>query len=187
MVDCYPKDARPRMTEAELVRLCQGGSMAAYEQLYRSTAPRALQTARLISGNWATAEDCLQEAAIRAWRAIGRFDPGRPFAPWFLKIVVNEALKARRRPRLFELPEDIAGTTDLFEGLADRHAVADALALLDTAHRAPLVLFYFNDLTEKEIAAVLGLRVTTVKSRLHTARRRVAEHLLAKGADSFEW
>ncbi len=191
------------MTEAELVRRCQGGSVDAFAELYRSTAARALQTARLIAGDWATAEDCLQEGAIRAWRAIGRFEPGRPFAPWFLKIVVNEALKTRRRSPVYELPDNLvsrpgsainadpdaqSGDADLhLEQLAARQAVAAALASLDAAHRAPVVLFYFNDLSEKEIATLLGLRLSTVKSRLHTARRRMAEHLRIEGADTFEW
>ena len=110
--------------------------------------------------------------------------------------MVNEALKSRRRPPTYELPETLAGGPDSaaaggaeadFEQLAARQAVAVGLASLDAAHRAPVVLFYFNDLSEKEIAALLGLRLSTVKSRLHTARRRMAELLREKGADTLEW
>lgn len=62
--------------------------------------------------------------------------------------------------------------------------VLDALGTLDRNHRAPVVLFYFEGLSEAEVADVLGIRPSTVKARLHTARRRLAVELARKGIHS---
>lgn len=194
--------------EEEAVRRCQGGDSRAFEGLYRALAPRALQVAYLITGDRASAEDCLQEAALRAWRAIGGFTPGRPFRPWFLKFVVNEALKARRnagRTVPFDPTHPAApwaggsggravggqemtcpGPAAEVGRLELRAKVIQALDVLDANHRAPLVLFYFEGMSEGEVAQALGMRRSTVKSRLHTARRRVAEHLQREGVN-MEW
>lgn len=177
--------------EDNIIQRCQAGDLEAFAALYRAEAPRALQTAYFITGGWADAEDCLQEAAVRAWRSIGRFTPGRPFRPWFLKFVANEALKSRRRRVWSSLPDsDLlpAAAGDAPEVRAEQseqqRLVLDAIAELDSNHRAPVVLFYFEDFSEAEVAEVLGIRPSTVKSRLHTARQRLAGHLEQRGMRS---
>ncbi len=180
-------------TEAQdqLIERCKAGDPEAFAELYRVEAPRALHTARFITGSWADAEGCLQEAAVRAWRAMDRFTTGRPFRPWFLKFVVNEALKVCRRRPWSPLPASEAMPAATGEGPEARaeareqhHLVLDALGTLDRNHRAPVVLFYFEGLPEVEVAEVLGIRPSTVKSRLHTARRRLAGELEQRGIRS---
>lgn len=123
-------------------------------------------------------------------RSIGRFIPGRPFRPWFLTFVANEALKARRRRPWSPLPDDDAlpaaasgdGPEVSAERLDQRRLMLAAIATLDPSHRAPLVLFYLEGLSESEVAEVLGLRRSTVKSRLYTAQSAgVKNQTLAAG------
>jgi len=164
-------------TEAQdqLIERCKAGDPEAFAELYRVEAPRALHTARFITGSWADAEGCLQEAAVRAWRAMDRFTTGRPFRPWFLSpLPASEAMPAATG----EGPEARA------EAREQHHLVLDALGTLDRNHRAPVVLFYFEGLPEVEVAEVLGIRPSTVKSRLHTARRRLAGELEQRGIRS---
>lgn len=172
-----------------IIERCQSGDLEAFATLYQREAPRALQTAYFITGSWADAEDCLQEAAVRAWRAMGRFLPGKPFRPWFLKFVTNEALRLRERRRpVTPLPAEDSLPAAADEGPEasaerdDQHRlVLEALGTLDRNHRAPAVLFYFEGLSEAEVAEVLGIRQVTVKSRLHTARQRLAAQLEQRG------
>ncbi|MHB9144588.1 MAG: RNA polymerase sigma factor [Symbiobacteriia bacterium] len=174
-----------------IIERCQSGDLEAFATLYQREAPRALQTAYFITGNWADAEDSLQEAAVRAWRTIGRFIPGKPFRPWFLKFVTNEALRLRGRRPVTLLPEEDILPAAADEGPEasaerdDRHRlVLEALGTLDLNHRAPAVLFYYEGLSEAEVAEVLGIRQATVKSRLHTARQRLAAYLGQRGLRS---
>lgn len=171
-----------------LVKRCQQGDIPAFEALYRRHAPAALRVARLIVGDWGLAEDCLQEAATRSWYAMNRFTLGLPFRPWFLKFTTNEALRARRRrpwraSELSPFAETAPGTDSANpqDQVELRDAVAGAVARLDPSHRAVVVLFYYADFSEQQVADILGLRVTTVKSRLHTARRRLAARLRREG------
>lgn len=177
-------------TEAQdqIIERCKAGDPDAFAELYRVEGPRALHTARLITGSWADAEDSLQEAAVRAWRTIDRFTTGRSFRPWFLKFVVNEALKVRRRRPWSPLSDSEVTPAATGEGPEARaeeqeqhRLVLNALGTLDRNHRAPVVLFYFEGLSEVEVAAILGIRRSTVKSRLHTARRHLAGELERRG------
>ena len=82
--------------ERELVRRARAGDGRAFEELVRPHWETAFRLAYLITGSRAEAEDAAQEGLIKAWRALGRFRATRPFRPWFLRIVANEARNRRR-------------------------------------------------------------------------------------------
>lgn len=133
----------------------------------------AVRTAYLITRDWATAEDAAQEGFIRAYRALGSFRPGSPFAPWLYRIVVNEARRAvARAGRVPTEPLDPErlGAAPGPERKAELWAAVDSL---DEDHRLVLILKYFKGFAEAEIAAILELRQSTVKSRLYVARQRL--------------
>lgn len=146
----------------------------------------AYRTACLILGNPADAEEAVQEAFLRAWRFREAVRHDADMAPWLYRVLVNACYsklrnEVRHRSRssavddLDELaspsrsPEAAAGAADL----AAR--VRAVLAELPEHLRVPVVLRYYVGLSERDIARVIRRRPGTVKSRLHEARRRLAE------------
>lgn len=127
------------------------------------------------------AEDAVQEAALKAWRAVANASrDGRPPRSWFLAIVGNQCRDVRRagwsrvlRPGV--LPERRA--QDHADRVADRVDIERALAYLSREQRAMLYLRYGLDMAPQEIAEVLSLRPGTVKSRLHRAVGRLKEEM----------
>jgi RNA polymerase sigma-70 factor, ECF subfamily len=128
----------------------------------------------VLTGSAAEAEDAVQEALVKAWRALGRFRAGEPFRPWLLRIVANEARNRRRASgRRLKLSARVAAEP------ATQPADADGLlaALNELPHDAQAVLAcrYLLGLSEQETAAALGVRRGTVKSRTARALDRLRE------------
>ena len=74
----------------------QRGDPRAYEELVRPHEEIAFRVAYVITRNAADAEDAVQDALVKAWRALGRFRAGEPLRPWLLRIAANEARNRRR-------------------------------------------------------------------------------------------
>jgi RNA polymerase sigma factor (sigma-70 family) len=144
----------------------------------------AFRTAYLLTGSSADAEDAAQAGFVKAWSALPRFRPGRPFRPWLLRIVANEARNARRsagrwaalhvRASAADPPRDAAPSP---EGAAlGRERLEELLAAAGTLgerDREILACRYFLELSEEETASVLGVRRGTVKSRTARALARI--------------
>lgn len=168
----------------------------ALEGLVERHQTRALRTAYLICGDPDEAADIAQDAFLRAMEKIAQFDPSRPFAPWFMRIVVNLALKrCLTQARAYSLE---GGETIWEEILASpqvgpeeetsrrilRERVREALRRLPPRERAALVMRYYLDMPEAEISRELGGPLGTVKWWLHRAKARLrAETALAGWAE----
>ena len=159
-----------------------------YDQLVREHQWIAFRTAYVITGSAADAEEVVQDAFVKAYRARGRFRAGASFRPWILAIVANEARNRRRatgrRARLsLQLAEErpSGGAAPSPEvALLAREERAELLAAVDRLgeeQRAAIACRYFLGLSEAETAAVLGCRPGTVKSRLSRALARLEEEL----------
>jgi RNA polymerase sigma-70 factor (ECF subfamily) len=161
------------MVEAQLAEWLEEGYVPSF------------RTACLILGNRADAEEAVQEAFLRAWRFRDSLADVPSIRPWLYRVVVNSCYSKLRR----EIPhrDRRAGDEPLAhmaaddgepEASAERGEVADtvlaALARLPLSLRVPVVLRYYADLSERDIARAIGRRQGTVKSRLHEARRRLA-------------
>ncbi len=162
------------------------GDLSAFEQLVRRYERRVYGVALRIVRVHAEADDVAQEAFLRAWRALERFELGRPFGPWVCRIAANLALNRVRSPRMREeaLPEGFAEqrTTDPdpLAGVLDaeaRRVLDEAIASLPAEQRAVFVLRAFEELSYQEIASALELQPGTVMSRLFRARERLARAL----------
>jgi len=135
------------------------------------------------------AEEITQGAFLRAWRGLSRFQVGNPFRPWLMRILYRHALDVMEKQRFYQHPlsweelgraedQSIAcNNDDLQEEVVQREEVREALATLKPDQRHVVALRYGADLTEVEIAQVLGWPVGTVKSRLNRARERLRVHL----------
>ncbi len=144
------------------------------------------RTAVLICGNPADAEEAVQDAFLRAWRFRDALPKDGRRDAWLYRVLVNACYsklrkevprRERERDRI-DLDDAHAATTESPEIGAERSEMADALAStlreLPEALRVVVVLRYFADLSEREIAIAIRRRPGTVKSRLHDARRRLA-------------
>lgn len=177
--------------EWELIRRCRNGSTAAFEPLVRGYEGPALTTARMLLGDGDEAADAVQEAFIRAYRALGRLQEGSAFGPWFRGILRNLCLdrlrspQARREswsPRTMDSHawSEPAGSVRL-ERLEIANAVQTALEELSAEHRSVLVLKEMEGLSYVEIAEALGIASGTVASRLYHARAALKKVLVARG------
>jgi RNA polymerase sigma-70 factor (sigma-E family) len=154
-----------------------------YDDVYAALWPRLLRTAYAVSGDLGVAEDAVHTAfakAYRSWRRISRLESPEAYVR---RMVVNEVLndrrKARRRHEITsDAPPDRAEVGGPDEALGD-DSLWRAVASLPPRQRAVLVLRFYEDLSEQQIADALGCRPGTVKSQasaaLATLRTRV-EH-----------
>lgn len=170
--------------EQEWIRKCRNGSRAAYEPLVRRYAGWAEAYAFRRVGNREEARDLAQEAFVRAFHAMPRFRPGRPFLPWFLTILDNLCRSWRRRFRAEPGLEEIAPpTTDGgMERLQRRLDLERGLSDLPEAQRRVVVLKEIRGFAHREVAEQLEIPVGTAMSRLHTALRRL-RRVLGGGAE----
>jgi len=175
--------------EAQAIARLKRGDIDALEVLVRRYQVQAIRAAYVVTRDRALAEDIVQSAFLRAYERIDQFDPARPFGPWFLRSVVNDAIKAATRrqcqvPLEVEAEEEATSLTALLADLKPgpseqvqagelRQAVWEALGQLPPAQRAAIVLRYYLGPSEAEMARMLSCPPGTVKSRLHSARKRL--------------
>lgn len=174
--------------EDELVEQARRGDAAAFAALVRPHQEIAFRAALVITRNAADAEDAVQIALSKAWRALPRFRRGAPFRPWLLAIVANEARNRRRAEgrrdglavrAAHELPSGGAAPSPEGSALAaeERGALLAALERLSEHDRLVLSCRYLLDLGEEETGRVLSLRRGTVKSRTARALGRLRREL----------
>jgi RNA polymerase sigma-70 factor, ECF subfamily len=170
--------------ESTLVARARRGEAAAYEELVRMHQAIAFRVALVNAGDRADAEEAVQDAFVKAYRALGRFRDGAPFRPWLLKIVANEARNRRRSAgRRAGLTLRVAGTAASGDAAPSPEAAAltgeqrgellDAIGRLDDRDRDILVHRFLLELDEQETAEALGIRRGTVKSRTSRALERL--------------
>jgi RNA polymerase sigma-70 factor (ECF subfamily) len=182
---------RPQDDDADLVRRAQRGDLGAYEAIVARHQQTAFRAAHVVTRNAADAQDAAQEAFVKAYAALGRFDVERPLRPWLLAIVVNEARNRRRAEGRREHLATRAAAQASGEAApspeaaavrsAEAAALREQLAALPERDRTLLYLRYFLDLSEEEIATALGVRRGTVKSRTSRALARLREGTGVRG------
>lgn len=175
--------------EHETIKRCQVGDPKAFRTLYDHYAGSAWRTACGILGDAALAEDAVQEAFVRIFRSIGRVDASRPFGAWLKRIVVNESLRCadwrRRGGQPGEVPE--RESPDVTEEIVDAgeraRIVQQSLSELPDELRVLVVLKYYDDLSDPQIASATAMPVGTVKSRLARARAWLRDAYQRRGID----
>ncbi len=179
------------MNEGEAISRLKRGDINGLETLVRQHQVRAVRTAYLITQDRALAEDIVQAAFLRAYQRIQQFDSARPFAPWFMRSVVNAAIQAARdrehQDSLDEIvqrnesdftfadliPDAAPGLDELAEQAEVRQAVWAALQKLPPDQRAAVVLRYYLGLGEDEMSDQMHVPPGTIKWRLHAARKQL--------------
>jgi RNA polymerase sigma-70 factor (ECF subfamily) len=164
-----------------LVARCTAGDTDAFEALVERYHRVLFTVAVRMLGDTDDASDAAQNAFIKAYQKLGTFDRSRRFFSWIYRILVNECLNARRdRPRHEPIAADVAAAdtpADLFETAQRRARVQSAILALPMEYREVIVLRHFTGLSYEEIGETLHVPAKTVKSRLYTARERLAAML----------
>lgn len=178
------------LSEAELISALQRGDGAAYERLVRQYSPRMLAVAKRFLASEAEAQDCVQEAFLSAFKALGRFEERASLGTWLHRITVNAALaKLRKRPAQPEesiddlLPrfsesgarlDPAAPLPPSVEQLVTqqevRERVAQKIRELPELYRTVLLLRDVEGFDTREVAAAMNASEEAVKTRLHRAR-----------------
>ena len=164
--------------QAQCAGLCTEQGMAAAHAAYHA---RLLARARRVVVDPDLAEDVVQEAFLRAWRACASFDPaGGPLVNWLLVITGNTAIdmvKARvRRPPLASVPADAnapAGGLSDIDRLILRSELRDALGSIGAHHRDAVIETVLRDRPYADVAAELGVAPGTLRTRVHYGLRRL--------------
>jgi RNA polymerase sigma factor (sigma-70 family) len=174
--------------ESGLVERARRGDIRAYEELVRRYQDVAFRLAYTILGSAEEAEDAAQEGFVRAYHALGRFRPGAPVRPWLLTIVANAARTRRatsaRRPTLTlqavaTVADDSARSPEAVALVAEqRLELLGAVNALRDDDQRVIAYRYFLDLSEAEMAQLLGCARGTVKSRLSRALTRLRQQLV---------
>ncbi len=171
--------------ESAWIARCLKGDASAFEPLVaRYERPLFAVALRLVA-NYEDARDVTQNAFIRAYEHLDSFDPQRRFFSWVYRIAVNESLNLRRARR----PQEALGTgiqvaggqTEAVEAHETTARVEQALSQLSEEYREVVVLRYFAELSYEEISQAVGVPEKTVKSRLFSARQRLAGLLGQEG------
>jgi RNA polymerase sigma-70 factor (ECF subfamily) len=177
--------------DADLVRRIRAGDRHAVDDLYVRFRRPAFALARRILADDVLAEDVLQDVFVTVWRDPGAFDRARgSVASWVLAMVHHKAVDAVRREeahrrRQARAEDDLLlaapnGARDV-EDEAWTRVVADqvrtALRLLPSLQREALTLAYYGGYTQREVAALTGAPLGTVKTRMLAGMRRLREEL----------
>ncbi|MDT8341761.1 MAG: RNA polymerase sigma factor [Longimicrobiales bacterium] len=169
--------------EVELIHKCRAGDARFFEPLVRAYEAPGLRLATLMMGDPDEARDALQEAFVKVFRNLSRFDTRRAFGPWFYQILRNQCrdmIRARnsrggreiRDERLDRHAADgAAGPLRARERSEAREILQQGLERVGEDHREILILREIQGFQYPEIAEVLGIPEGTVASRLYHARR----------------
>ena len=178
----------PSMPDADSHRAAQqlarfaGGDETAFEELVAEYQQTAFTAAWRVVGDAEQAHDVVQEAFLRIVRHHDRYDAGRPFRSWLLRIVRNLAIDALRRRRRFDHPDrldhvaaPVASNALGLEGAELRERVAVVLDELPEKYRDIIVMREMEGLPAETIAEQTGIDYSTTRWRLHQARRLFRE------------
>jgi RNA polymerase sigma-70 factor (ECF subfamily) len=148
------------------------GSREDFDRLYLETHARLVRTLTAILGDGCAAEDCVQEAFVRAWRAWPRWRPEAPAEAWLYRIALNVSFSHRRRMKLRQVTERLLrpslGRPDLRVAASP---LREALAKLPAREAAAVMLRYYHGYSRAETAGILGLTERAVSMRLARAQR----------------
>lgn len=186
----------PVADDAALVRLAQAGDMAAFSRLVDRYRARVYTVALRLLGDAASAEDASSDAFVRAYDALARFDPARPFGPWVVTIVARLCMDVVRRRRVREVSLDDRAAGGSYEpgapgitpeqaavGAAISDQVRQAITALPTRERIAVVLRHLEDMGYEEIARTMGVPVGTAKTLAYQGRRKLAAALRELGEE----
>ena len=174
---------------AELIGKWQKGDENAFALLFIKYDTLVFRNAMFMTGNREQAEDILQEVFIAVWNSGKSFNPKKAsFVTWLHKITMNRCIDSHRKEHLSECPMDdkiidslgikkCELPEEILIQKLESQRLMKAVSRMDDIHRPVLILKYFNDLPNGDIAEVLNIPLGTVKSRLHNGLKLLRNEL----------
>lgn len=171
--------------EIEWLQQAIAGDASAFGNLVESYHQPVYYLCYRMLGDQYEAEDAAQEAFLRAYKSLDRYDSKRSFSTWLLSISAHYCIDQLRKRRMKLVPLDALPYREIKdpspnpEGLLtnseDQQRVRALLEILNPTDRAAVVMRYWYDFSYDEISNTLNLSLSAVKSRLHRARRTLAQ------------
>lgn len=164
------------MEQVNDVKLAQKGNKDAFVRLINAAEKSLYRVARAILKSDSECADAIQESILKAYKSMGGLREPQYFKTWLTKILINECnriLKNNRKIIPIEEYIDQAYTLDAYEKIE----IQEAVNSLEDEFRIVVILFYFEDMTIKDISQTLDIPEGTVKSRLSRARERLSKQL----------
>lgn len=174
-----PPQAEAEAEVADLLRCAVAGDVSAFEQVIVRFQRRVMTLAFRLLGTAEDAQDASQEVFLRVYRHLHRFDSGRLFEPWLVRMTVNvcrDLGRKRRYPNVILEADMLQSSGDPHSELSSeeqRQMVRRALAKLPEKERAAVVLRDLEGFSTAEVAGILGSSQTTVRSQISTARLKI--------------
>jgi len=180
-----------QISDKALVQAIAAGDKRALKLLYVRHSGRVFRFIVRLVGNEATAEEVLNEVFLEAWRQAERFESRSQVSTWLMAIARFKAIGERRRRSELQLDDKVAAViadpSDTPSIAMEKRQRGDILrscvAKLTPTHREVINLIYYQGNKVEDVAQVTGIPVSTIKTRMHYARSRMAELLAAEGVD----
>ena len=181
-------------TDGELVRQALQGQRTACDDLVRRWSARLLAFCHARVGNHHAAEDLAQESLLRGLRGLRTLKSPEQFGTWLCGIALRVCLDWRKAKQSSQVPFTVVDASGRLEDLAttaqdaavasvdqmdDMRRLLEEVESLSEQHREILMLYYYQDVTYRELAEMLGVSAATVNARLTQARAILRERLLA--------
>ncbi|NLF80728.1 MAG: sigma-70 family RNA polymerase sigma factor [Clostridia bacterium] len=177
------------LSDEELVGLVLDGNSEAFEIIVGRYQNQIFSLAYRLGGDYDEAKDMAQEAFIRVYRELPRFDRERRFFPWMYRVAHNTCINLlRRRPKetaplesVFDMAAgdncESGSPSARYEQLEQSETIHQALQALSDNYRLPLVLKYLEGMSYQEISSQLDLPISTIETRLFRGRALLRKHL----------
>jgi RNA polymerase sigma-70 factor, ECF subfamily len=174
--------------ESDWLKKAQSGDAQAFTCLLEAYQRPVFNLCYRMLGNAEDAEDAAQETFLRAYQSLKRYDNSRPFSTWLLSIAAHYSIDQIRKRRVQivsveelpvpDLPEPSPGMESNLSKKEEQQRIKAVVGVLDATDRAAVVMYYWYDFSYEEICQALSLSMSALKSRLHRARRVMAEEWL---------
>ncbi|MGG7079081.1 sigma-70 family RNA polymerase sigma factor [Clostridium sardiniense] len=161
-----------------LVRKAKSGERDAFSELIRENKLSLYKVARGMLKRECDIEDAIQNTIMKAFEGISSLRNNSYFKTWLIRILINECniiLRNNKRENLVDVSESFSGLRhdDKYENLD----ITNAVNMLEIDLREVVVLYYFEDFKQKDIADILGIKEGTVRTRLLRAKKKLKEAL----------
>lgn len=178
-----------KMDQEDLIRNVMAGERGAFTRLVQQYEAPIYHSIVKIVRDHDQAEDITQQAFISAYEHLESYDPSHRFFSWLYRIAWNDAINCCHRNKnsepleQYELPSSDPSPEDCLLDKERDDKINRAMATLEFKYRVLLVLRHYLDFSYAEIAGIVDLPVSTVRSRIHTARHLLKEELTRHSAE----